>query len=106
KLAEQIKLLDNWNNQEILHQDLGKPLREFIYPAIIERINWDSEILLQGSFARSSKSREDVDKGNKIFKQRNIVFYSPRVTRETIAGVKLSLPLNPDDRDEFRTTAI
>ena len=106
KLAEQIKLLDNWNNQEILHQDLGKPLREFIYPAIIERINWDSEILLQGSFARSSKSREDVDKGNKIFKQRNIVFYSPRVTRETIAGVKLSLPLNPDDVDEFRTTAI
>ncbi|MHC5830574.1 MAG: hypothetical protein ACYT04_85180, partial [Nostoc sp.] len=57
KLAEQIKLLDNWNNQEILHQDLGKPLREFIYPAIIERINWDSEILLQGSFARSSKPR-------------------------------------------------
>ncbi|MBD2200616.1 MULTISPECIES: protein DpdH [Calothrix] len=106
KLAEQIKLLDNWNNKEILHQDLGKPLREFIYPSIIERINWDSEILLQGSFARSSKSREDVDTTNKIFKQRNIVFYSPRVTRETIAGVKLSLPLNPDDVDEFRATAI
>jgi hypothetical protein len=106
KLAEQIKLLDNWNNQEILHQDLGKPLREFIYPAIIERINWDSEILLQGSFARSSKSREDVDKTNKIFKQRNIVFYSPRVTREKPAGVKLLLPLNPDDVDEFRATAI
>ncbi len=108
KLAEDIKLLDSWNNQDILPQDLGKPIREFLYPAIIERIEWDTEMLLQGSFVRSPKSREDdqADRSNKIFKRKNIIFYSPKVTRETIAGVKLSLPLNPNDEKEFRETAI
>ncbi|HEY9298852.1 MAG TPA: hypothetical protein VIQ31_21345, partial [Phormidium sp.] len=43
---------------------------------------------------------------SKYFKRRNLIFYSPKVTRETISGVKLSLPLNPDDPDEFRETAI
>ncbi|KAF3890430.1 hypothetical protein DA73_0400037005 [Tolypothrix bouteillei VB521301] len=108
KLAEDIKLLDNWNNQDILPQDVGKLIREFLYPAIIERIEWDTEMLIQGSFARSPKSQEDDrnDRTNKIFKQKNIIFYSPKVTRETISGVKLSLPLNPNNEKEFRETAI
>lgn len=113
KLAEQIILLNNWNNKGDLPQDLGKPLREFIYPAIIKRIEWDTEMLLQGTFARSPKLREDdkpedekADRVKKIFKQLNIIFYSRRVTGETISGVKLLLPLNPDDADEFRTTVI
>ena len=107
ELTERLQILDNWNNEGDLPQYLGKLLREFIYPAILERIDWDAEMLLQGSFARtpSTKEKED-DKGNKIFKQKNVVFYSPKVTRETIAGVKLSLPLNPNDADEFRATAI
>ncbi len=108
QLAEHIKLLDSWNNQDILPQDLGKLIREFLYPAIIERIEWDTELLLQGTFVRLPKSQEDdrADKSNKIFKQKNVIFYSPKVTRETIAGVKLSLPLNPNDEKEFRETAI
>ncbi|RUT08308.1 hypothetical protein DSM106972_014760 [Dulcicalothrix desertica PCC 7102] len=97
KLQEQIRILDNWNNQGILPQDLAAYLREFIYPAIIARIQWDDELLLGKVFASST---------SKYFKQRNIVYYSPRVTRETISGVKLSLPLNPNDSDEFRETAI
>lgn len=107
ELTERLQILDNWNNEGDLPQYLGKPLREFIYPAILAHIDWDAEMLLQGSFARtpSTKEKED-DKGNKIFKQKNVVFYSPKVTRETIAGVKLSLPLNPNDADEFRATAI
>ncbi len=96
-LAEKLKELDRWNNQGILHQDVAKDLREFIFPALVQRIEWDNEILLEKVFASS---------GSKYFKQRNIVFYSSKVTRETIAGVKLSLPLNPDDPDEFRETAI
>ena len=68
-----------------------------IYSAIGERIEWDAEMLLKGSFA---------DSGTTYFKSRNITFFSPKVTRETISGVKLSLPLNPDDADEFRETAI
>jgi hypothetical protein len=97
KLTKQLQILDSWNNQEILSQDIAGELRPFIYSAIIERIEWDTEMLLQGTFASS---------GSKYFKQRNITFHSPKVTRETIAGVKLSLPLNPDDSDEFGETAI
>jgi hypothetical protein len=97
KLQEQIETLNNWNNQGILSQELAAPLREFIYPAIIARIQWDDELLLEKVFASST---------SKYFKQRNIVFHSPRVTRETISGIKLSLPLNPDNDDEFRETTI
>jgi energy-coupling factor transporter ATP-binding protein EcfA2 len=91
KLKKQLDILKNWNNQEILDQDTAKPLREFIYPAVLERIQWNTEMLLQGSFAGS----------NSIFKQRNVIFYTPRVTRETLSGIVLKLPLNPEDNNEF-----
>jgi hypothetical protein len=97
KLTKQLQILDGWNNREIIPQDIGGELRPLIYSAIVERIEWDTEMLLQGSFAGS---------GTTYFKSRNITFYSPKVTRETISGVKLSLPINPDDPDEFRESAI
>jgi hypothetical protein len=95
KLAKQLEILDTWNNQGIL-QEVDKDLRESIYPAIIERIEWDTEMLMQGSFAGNSQ----------LFKQRNIIFNSQKVTRGTYSGIVLSLPLNPDNSDEFRETAI
>ena len=97
KLTKQIQILDSWNNQEIFPQDIAGELRPLIYSAIGERIEWDTEMLLKGVFASSNTT---------YFKSRNITFFSPKVTRETISGVKLSLPLNPDDADEFRETAI
>jgi hypothetical protein len=97
KLTKQLQILDAWNNQGDFPQDLGGELRPLIYSAIVERIEWDTEMLLQGSFAASD---------SKYFKRRNLVFYSPKVTRETISGVKLSLPLNPDDADDFRESTI
>jgi hypothetical protein len=97
KLTKQLQILDGWNNQGDFPQDLGGELRPLIYSAIVERIEWDTEMLLQGSFAASD---------SKYFKRRNLVFYSPKVTRETISGVKLSLPLNPDDADDFRESTI
>jgi hypothetical protein len=96
RLGKQLEILNTWNNQGILPQEVDKNLREFIYPAVTERIEWDTEILLRGSFAGNSQ----------IFKQRNVIFHSPRVTRGTYAGITLSLPLNPDNSDEFRETAI
>ncbi len=97
KLTNQLQILDRWNNQDILPQDIAGELRPLIYSAIGDRIEWDAEMLLKGSFAGS---------GTTYFKSRNITFFSPKVTRETISGVKLSLPLNPDDADEFRESAI
>jgi hypothetical protein len=97
KLTNQLQILDRWNNREILPQDIAGELRPLIYSAIGDRVEWDAEMLLKGSFASS---------GTTYFKSRNITFFSPKVTRETISGVKLSLPLNPDDPDEFRESAI
>jgi len=97
KLANQLAILDKWNNQEILPQDVEKPIREFIYPAIIERIEWDTEMLLKGSFTGD---------GGKLFKQRNIIAHNPRITRRENAGIILSLPINPDNEKELRATAI
>ncbi|MEG5066000.1 protein DpdH [Microcoleus sp. B3-A4] len=98
KLTRQKEFLDRWNNtQESFPQDIAGELRPLIYSAIGERIEWDTEMLLKGVFASS---------GTTYFKSRNITFYSRKVTRETISGVKLSLPLNPDDAKEFGETAI
>jgi hypothetical protein len=97
KLTRQKEIIDKWNNGEGLPQDIAGELRPLIYSAIGERIEWDTEMLLKGVFASS---------GTTYFKSRNIIFVSPKLTRETISGVKLSLPLNPDDADEFRQTAI
>ncbi|MBE9119630.1 hypothetical protein IQ269_02130 [Tychonema sp. LEGE 07199] len=97
KLTRQKEFIDRWNNGEGLPQDIAGELRPLIYSAIGERIEWDTEILLKGVFASS---------GTTYFKSRNITFVSPKVTRETISGVKLSLPLHPDDADECRETAI
>ncbi len=97
KLANQLAILNKWNNNEILPQDVEKSVREFIYPAVVERSEWDTEMLLKGSFTGS---------GGKLFQQRNIVAHNPKVTRRENAGIVLSLPLNPDDEKEFRETAI
>ncbi|MFM2062340.1 MAG: hypothetical protein RLZZ507_2010 [Cyanobacteriota bacterium] len=96
-LLEKLKVLDNWNNQNILPQEIGGNLRKPIFDAIINRIQWENEMLLRTTFASSS---------SKYFKQGNIEFDSPRKTRRNISGVKLTLPLNPDDRQDFRDTAI
>ncbi|MBW4663525.1 MAG: hypothetical protein KME01_04875 [Chroococcus sp. CMT-3BRIN-NPC107] len=94
-LRRQISILDNWNNQGILPQDVEKDLREFIYPALLERIEWNTEMLLRGSFAGS----------NQQFKQRNVIFHSSKLTRGSYAGIVLSLPLNPSNENEFLETA-
>ncbi len=98
KLSKQLEMLDNWNNQAIIPQDIERDLRTFIYPAILERIDWDTEHLLRGSFATSTAS----------FKQRNVLIYSPRTRGQgaNYSGIILNLPLNPDDEQEFRETAI
>lgn len=98
KLEEKLAILDNWNNQAILPQEVEKDIREFVYTAVLERIEWDIEMLLRGSFASNSS----------VFKQRNVLVHSPKVRGKgaNYAGIILSLPLNPDDSKEFTETAI
>ncbi|QXE25867.1 hypothetical protein B6N60_04587 [Richelia sinica FACHB-800] len=95
-LNKKLKALDSWNNQEILPDIIAKDIREFVFPAITQRIEWDTEMLLKGNF---------VGSGGKLFQQRNVIFYNPKVKRGTYSGVVLSLPLNPNDSNEFTETA-
>ncbi|WGV24608.1 protein DpdH [Halotia branconii] len=95
-LQDKLKILDNWNNQQILPDAIAKDIRELLFPAIIEKIEWDTEMLLKGSF---------VGSGGKLLQQRNLIFHNPKVKRGTYSGVVLSLPLNPDDDKEFTETA-
>ncbi|MBO3457752.1 hypothetical protein G7B40_021535 [Aetokthonos hydrillicola Thurmond2011] len=94
-LTAKLKNLDGWNNQEILPDSIAKDIREFIFPAIAQRIEWDTEMLLKSTFAGSGK----------LFQQRNIIFHNPKVKRGTYSGFVLSLPLNPNDSNEFKETA-
>jgi hypothetical protein len=95
-LKEKLKILDNWNNQAILPDSIAKDIREFLFPAIMEKIEWDTEMLLKGSFVRPS---------GKFFKQRNLIFHNPKVKRGDYSGPVLSLPLNVEDDKEFTETA-
>jgi hypothetical protein len=95
-LTKKLEILDSWNNQEILPDAIAKDIRELLFPAIIEKIEWDTEMLLKGSFFGT---------GGKLVQQRNLIFYNPKVKRGTYFGVILSLPLNPDDDKEFTETA-
>lgn len=117
KLAEQLQQLNDWNNKGDLSQELAKILREFIYPAIVDRIDWDAAMLLKRSFVRdpkrTNKPEEDEqkdnyndDKSKKIFKQKNVIFSSRRKSNDTFYGVVLKLPLNPEDEKDFRETTI
>ncbi|MBR8833659.1 MAG: hypothetical protein DSM106950_06375 [Stigonema ocellatum SAG 48.90 = DSM 106950] len=95
-LSTKLKILDSWNNQEILPDTIAKDIREFIFPSVTQRIEWDTEMLLKGSF---------VGSGGKLLQQRNVIFHNPKVKRGTYSGIILSLPLNPNNSDEFKETA-
>lgn len=96
-LAEKLESLDKWRNGDSLSQNTAQELRKLVFPAIKERIEWDTEMLLQGKFAGD---------GSKLFMQRNVVFHEPQGLKTTIAGIKLLLPLKPSNPTEFRETAI
>lgn len=95
-LKEKLEILNNWNNEGILPDLVAKDIREFLFPSIMEKIEWDTEMLLKSSFIRTS---------GKFFKQRNLIFHNPKVKRGDYSGPVLSLPLNPEDDKEFTETA-
>lgn len=97
-LSRKLDLLNDWNNQGILPQSIEKDLRESLYPAIVEHIAWDTELLLEKTFSGP----------NGIFKQRNFLIQTrkQRGKGSSYSGILLVLPLNPEDDTEFRETAI
>jgi hypothetical protein len=95
-LKKKLEILDSWNNEAILPDAIATDIRGSLFPAIIEKIEWDTEMLLKGSF---------VGTGGRLLQQRNLIFHNPKIKRATYSGVVFSLPLNPDDSKEFTETA-
>jgi hypothetical protein len=95
-LQEKLEELNSWNNQGQLSDTLAQHIRQLLFPAIIEKIEWDTEMLLKGSF---------IGSGGKLLKQENLIFHNPKKLKRTrYSGIIVSLPLNPDDDKEFTET--
>lgn len=95
-LSKKLKALDSWNNQELLSDKIAQDIRELVFPAITERIEWDTEMLLRGNF---------VGSGGRLFQRRNIIFHNLKDKKGYHSGIVLSLPLNSNDSNEFKETA-
>ena len=75
--------INKWQNGNNLLAEVGQELRTYLFESIIQRIDWNSELLL----------RQKV--GKQFDKARNITFI--RSTRPQVAGIELHLPLTSDD---------
>jgi hypothetical protein len=80
-LVESYKAIDKWRNGDDMPQALGQELRVLLFEAILQRIDWNSELLLRKKI------------GEKFFLRRNITF---REVTDTLS-TKLNLPLTSDD---------
>ncbi|MEC1071411.1 protein DpdH [Priestia megaterium] len=89
-LIDEIQEIEMWKNNGSLHQTLMQKLRESIFTAINDYIDWDSELLHLNSLKEES-----------IWKQRYVHFV--RSTTITPSNVQLILPL---DDDSLNDTAI
>ncbi len=87
-IEEALLALDRWQNGAVLPQSVTNDLREGVYYAIENRIDWDSALLLKGEFASATSTAP--------FRQRSINFKN-QATQKTTALVQLTLPLTGSD---------
>jgi hypothetical protein len=79
--------LDRWQNGVSLPQEATNVLRELVYNAVANRVDWSGEMLLRGEFASPG--------GSTPFRQRSINFANQE-TQHSKALVQLTLPLAGD----------
>jgi hypothetical protein len=83
--------LDRWQNGTELPQEATNVLRELVYEAVANRIDWSTEMLLRGEFTSST--------GAHPFRQRSINFHNQE-TQHSRALVQLTLPVEGDSLTE------
>lgn len=84
RLEEDCTVIDAWSNgNDVMPQSLGQKLRELLFEAILQKIDWNSELLL----------RKKV--GEKLFLRRNLTFRE--INDSLTSSIKLNLPLETDD---------
>lgn len=95
---QRLEELAVWANGGKLSQSLATTLRQAVYALMETAIDWDREGLESRSFAAPNENRP--------FRQRYIYFVRQETSEPTGAGVRLRLPLNPDDGEEFNRTVL
>ncbi|MEO7076703.1 MAG: hypothetical protein ABI068_15525, partial [Ktedonobacterales bacterium] len=101
-LHPDIHAIRRWAQGEAMPEDTATWLRDALYAALLEAIDWDA-----AGFERIRFMQPDGS-ANIPFRRRNIIFRRQR-TQSALSGVILTLPLNADDDDdddELRQTAI
>lgn len=93
ELLVDLDTLKDWSNGVKLPQNLAQRLRTLLYEAIKQHIDWDAELLLFGT------AKEPSPIGKLFDKARNITFQNAVTESEVKSGVKLLLPLAPQDLD-------
>lgn len=97
-LAEYLALLDAWPGGGAIPQPLVHELREALFPAIREHINWDAELLVRGHFAEAT--------GNKPFRQTSISFARQAVRAGARPAIMLAIPTDPTDTTALTDTSL
>jgi hypothetical protein len=92
RLVRQLHELDEWNNRRIPEpsQATSQALRELVFRAVVEHINWDAELLHRGSFAGGARS---------LLQQRYVTFSNVE-HRERAGSFKLTVPVEPEDLND------
>ena len=105
-LADKIRIIDQWQNGSSLPQTLAQEVRELMFANIDSRIDWDSELLLQGQF--SGKNSKKAFKQKSINFQNNFKAKNVQLQDASLAmsgGISLVVPLSFTEAD-LRETAI
>ena len=80
-LEHKLARLDDWGNGAELDQYLTRDIRELVYEAVYNRVDWDAELLVRSTFAGSGKP----------FKNTSVQFRN-QATQASLALVRLVIP--------------
>jgi hypothetical protein len=92
RLARPLQELDDWNNRRFPEpsQSTSQALRELVFRAVTEHVDWDAELLHRGSFVGPARA---------LLQQRYVTF-SNLEKRERAGSFKLTIPVDPADLNE------
>jgi len=89
KLIAKLQQLDQWLNGGGISQNLAQELRELLFSAIVDFIDWDANLILKSEFVGNGKP----------FQQKGISFLN-QSTQEGKTRVPLKVPLNGEIKTE------
>lgn len=96
-LEKNLEEITQWNNgKSTLSLPLVNALRELVYPALEDRIDWDAELLLPKHFMGASSEAAP-------FKKAQIFFQADGKSARKIGDIQLNIPLSPEELHDAST---